>query len=86
MHVIMKTSVFVVVVVVSYSSGIGMRIFSFAPSSALTKMHFVKSLPTECCSGRGGTTDPYSRGVGSMSTRRPSGLSKPSRCYLVTAG
>lgn len=90
MHVIMKTSVFfVVVVVVSYSSGIGMRIFSFAPSSALTKIHFVKSLPTECCSGRGGATDPYSRGVGS--NVNPEAVWPvevfsllPSRCRLVT--
>jgi hypothetical protein len=52
-------------VVVSCSSGTGLRIFSFAPSSALTQMQFVKILPTECCSGRGGTADPYSRDAGS---------------------
>jgi hypothetical protein len=32
------------VVVVSYSFGIGVRIFSFTRSSALTKMQFVKLL------------------------------------------
>lgn len=49
----------------SYSSGIEVKIFSFAPSSALTQMQFVKSLPTECYSGKGGPADPYTKAVGS---------------------
>ena len=71
--VVVVVVVFIVVVVVvvvlfvssSYSSGIEVRIYSFAPSSALIQMQFVKSLPIECYSGKGGTADPYLKAVGS---------------------
>jgi hypothetical protein len=43
----------------SYSARNGIRISRFSPSSACTNVHLVRSLPTECCSGRAGTADPY---------------------------